>query len=83
MGYVPGTILLCIVIGRPLSALTGGDSCLWIAFGWLLAFVIALAYLQEFHCPRCHAPFFRKIWWGNASSRKCLHCGARPGVDTR
>ena len=78
LGYVPGVALLCFVIGRPLSALTGGEPCLWIAFCWLLAFTIAAIYLQQFRCPRCGSAFFRTWWWHNPFSRKCLHCGARP-----
>ena len=75
-GFIPGVQILgfLFVLIFDLNAIPW-----WIAFGWFIAFAVAVIRHSMWKCPRCHKPFYHKWWYRNAFTTKCLHCGLRPG----
>lgn len=70
--YVPGVG----VIGYSLSALVGSDIAFPVVAGfWMLAFAVAAVRMSSFPCPKCHRPFFHRLWVGNPLAEECIHCG--------
>jgi len=49
-----------------------------VIIAWMAAFVITGIFRTMWRCPRCHKPFFRKWWYHNSFTTKCLHCRFRP-----
>jgi predicted RNA-binding Zn-ribbon protein involved in translation (DUF1610 family) len=78
LGYVPGVLAIFLIVGLPLSALTGVKPDYFfytIASCWMAAFVVASVRVALFSCPRCGKSFFAKWWYRNPFAKKCVHCG--------
>src|SRR4051794_5533891 len=82
LGYIPGVTAIFLVIGLPLSAITGIKSDYFfypIALSWMFMFAVAGWRAGTFRCPRCHKWFFATWWYRNPFARKCVHCGLPKG----
>jgi hypothetical protein len=85
LSFVPGGIVIGLVVGLPLSALIGVSPDYFfypVAISWMLIFSIAAQRVVKFRCPRCHQFFFAKWWCRNAFARKCVHCGLAKGANS-
>jgi hypothetical protein len=74
----PGVLTIFLVVGLPLSALTGIKADYFgyaVAICWIAASVVAGVRAAWFPCPRCGKPFFASWWYRNPFARKCVHCG--------
>ena len=83
-GYIPGVVILSIIVGAVKSLITGdartGNIFPWIAFLWMVAWPAAIIWHASFRCPRCNQPFVWRWGWSNAFTRRCVHCGLRTGA---
>ncbi len=78
LGYIPGTMAVFLLVGLPVSALTGIKPDYFfaaIALCWMVAFVVTSLRMTLFSCPRCKKSFFASWWYHNSFARKCVHCG--------
>ena len=46
-------------------------------FVGVVAWLLEMASLARFRCPKCEQPYFMKSWWSTHFSiaGKCVHCG--------
>ncbi len=45
------------------------------ALAWILVWVASALAVALSPCPRCKKTFNLRGWYGNPSTRRCLHCG--------
>ncbi|HEY2961386.1 MAG TPA: hypothetical protein VGJ37_03165 [Pyrinomonadaceae bacterium] len=75
VSYVPAMLF----IGIPLSRLFRSENGAGIIATALFACIVAAALWRiNWRCPRCDEMFYRKWWYSNAFSTRCVHCGFRP-----
>src|SRR4051812_23722786 len=73
--YFFAALPLVALIGSPLAKLTHSDLPVHlILFLSFVAAAAAIAYVQNWKCPRCGKPFSRKRWYSNAYAVQCMHC---------
>jgi predicted Zn-ribbon and HTH transcriptional regulator len=74
---IPATFLCFLVAGVATLALRLKTNILvgaTVVGGMCTIFVLSLSWVTS-RCPRCHRPFFRRGFYGNPYSSKCLNCG--------
>lgn len=74
VSFVPCTAALMIgvmVIGKPMTP----QIFVYAAILWLIAYVAASLYRQEFRCPRCAQRFFAR----GGDGQSCASCGLTLG----
>lgn len=78
--FIPAVVLTTYV----LKAIgISGDPVQWLAFVWIVGWVVSALWLARFRCPQCDKRFFihGSLGIGNLWAVKCCHCGCRPGTS--
>jgi predicted membrane metal-binding protein len=80
ISYLPGVFLLSL----PLEKYFHSDvPMMVIAFSWLFAFLASGWYMNVWICPCCGNPYFKRRWFYNQFTSKCVHCGLKKWADKR
>src|SRR5689334_22677848 len=76
LGWIPVVLFVAVPLGRRLNS----DSVSQIVTaGWFMAVIAATIWRLNWACPRCNKNFYRKWWYNNALTMRCVNCGYRPG----
>lgn len=73
--YVPVMVFILIPLVRVLNFPNAAGL---LAIVWFAAVAAAGIWRTNWNCPRCGERFYRKWWYTNSFSTKCVHCGFRP-----
>lgn len=82
VGFIPGLLLLSILLGFISNQVISLDAGLLIAgIPWAIAIIISNTLLFASACPECSLPFFVKkmaFWHGFFFTRRaCIQCGMK------
>lgn len=85
VGFIPGVLLLSILLGYITNQTISLDTGLFIAgIPWAIAIIISNTLLFACACPECSKPFFVKkmtFWHGFFFTRRaCIHCNKTEAV---
>lgn len=77
IGWLPVMVFIVIPVARVLNFPNAANGLALIFFAAVMA---AGIWRANWNCPRCGERFYRKWWYTNSFSTKCVHCGFRPAT---